>query len=133
MNAIDAGGAEAQSIKTAALEDHRLEDAGHTSSSTKSQDVERYTVPLRGYRKAMVHTMTAAGRIPTFHLCDDVSMDAVMQVRDRARKLQNTTEPLTVLPFLVKALSLALIEHPEVNARLSSDLSSLEVIRCAPG
>lgn len=90
---------------------------------------ESVSVPFSGYRKAMVQSMTAAAKIPTFHLCDEINMTAILQARDTLRQHHISDHPLTTLPFLIKALSLALTAHPEVNSRLSADLSHLEVMR----
>lgn len=86
-------------------------------------------IPLRGYRRAMVHSMTAATAVPHFHLCDDVQLDALIATRDTLRASMHDIK-LSLLPLLIKTLSVALTKHPEVNARLGKDLHSLELIRC---
>ena len=86
-------------------------------------------VPLSGYRRGMVQAMTAAALVPTFHLCDEMNMAEILKARDTLRQHHTAKYPLTSLPFLIKALSLALAAHPEVNSRLSADLAQLEVLR----
>ena len=73
--------------------------------------------------------MTAAAHVPTFHLCDEIHMTEILKIRDTSRLHHTADYPLTSLPFLIKALSLALTSHPEVNSRLSTDLTQLEVLR----
>ena len=77
----------------------------------------------------MVQAMTAAALVPTFHLCDEVNMAEILKARDTLRQHHRAEYPLTSLPFLIKALSLALTAHPEVNSRMSADLTQLEVLR----
>ena len=36
-------------------------------------------VPITGYKRTMVKTMTKSGSIPQFGYCDEVSMDALIR------------------------------------------------------
>lgn len=83
-------------------------------------------VPLRGYRKAMVKSMTAAGQVPHFHYCDEVQMDALVELRQRLKQdpALNGTK-LTYMPFFLKAAALALREFPNVNASLTPDQAAV--------
>ncbi|KAF5834358.1 2-oxoacid dehydrogenases acyltransferase-domain-containing protein [Dunaliella salina] len=79
-------------------------------------------IPVRGYRRAMIKSMTAAAQIPVFHLHDEVCLDELMRVR---RVLQGDpvmgTSKLTLLPFMLKALStiLSFPQHALLNSSLS--------------
>lgn len=60
----------------------------------------------RGYRRAMVNSMTAAGAVPHFHYCDEISIGPLLRLRaalvnDPA--LQGLK--LTFLPFMLKVSS----------------------------
>lgn len=81
-------------------------------------------VHLRGYRKAMVKSMSAAAQIPHFHFCDEVQMDALVELR-RQLKADPSLVPtkLTYLPFFIKAAALAIRQYPMVNASLAPDHS----------
>ncbi|KAL3158446.1 hypothetical protein ABBQ38_010680 [Trebouxia sp. C0009 RCD-2024] len=83
-------------------------------------------VPLRGYKRAMVKSMIAAGTIPHFHLCDELDMRALMALRNQIKGdsvLQGVH--LTFLPIMIKALSTALEEFPLVNSSLNSKADAL--------
>lgn len=85
-------------------------------------------IPLRGYRRAMVASMAAAATVPHFHFCDEVDLRALLAVRQKVRHdplMQGVK--LTFLSFMIKALSAALLEHPEVNSSLSEDGQQLRV------
>lgn len=60
-------------------------------------------VPLRGYKRAMVKNMIAAGAIPHFHLCDELDMGALLALRNQIKGdsvLQGVH--LTFLPVMIK-------------------------------
>ncbi|GLI70952.1 hypothetical protein VaNZ11_016051 [Volvox africanus] len=85
-------------------------------------EARSHVVPLRGYRRAMVTSMTAAASVPVFHFHDEVAMDRLLAVREALRgdvALRTTGLKLTVLPMVVKALSAALNQHPHINASLA--------------
>jgi len=79
--------------------------------------------PIRGIRKAMFKTMTAANAVPHFSYCDEVMMDALMEARlemkEHAAKLG--VPKFTLMPLLMKATSLALAEFPILNSSVSED------------
>ncbi|KAJ1346051.1 Dbt1p [Parelaphostrongylus tenuis] len=76
-------------------------------------------VPLRGYTRTMIKTMTEALKIPHFGYDDEVRADALIEVR---RELQEFAKErgvkLSFMPFFIKAASLALTEFPSINASI---------------
>lgn len=63
----------------------------------------------RGYRRAMVQSMTAAGAVPHFHYCDEVSMGHLLRLR--ATLLSDPAlqgHKLTFLPFMLKVCTFLL-------------------------
>ncbi len=70
----------------------------------------------------MVKSMTSAWAVPHFGYCDEVVMDALIEARAALKPAASAAGlKLTFLPFLVKALSMALETHPGLNAQLSGD------------
>ncbi len=60
-------------------------------------------------RRAMIRTMTEAAAVPMFYFCDEVQLDALAAARAAARADPAAAGlKLTFLPFVIKALSLAL-------------------------
>ena len=100
--------------------------AGSFGAPPPSPPKEPLIIPLRGYRKAMFKAMTNVANIPHFHYCDEVSTDALVELR---AKLQGAPvlkgQKLTFLPFLIKAAALALKENPMINSSVSSDGTAL--------
>jgi 2-oxoisovalerate dehydrogenase E2 component (dihydrolipoyl transacylase) len=73
-------------------------------------------VPLTPIQTQMFKTMTRSLSIPHFLFADEVNITALSSLR---RKLQNPkTQKLTFLPFIIKAVSLALEQYPLLNARI---------------
>ena len=84
-------------------------------------------VPLTPVQAAMFRTMTQSISIPHFLFTDDVDLTELHALRDRLNtSLPTDSTKLTYLPFILKALSLALQSYPLLNARLnpSSNQSS---------
>eukprot|EP00967_Tisochrysis_lutea_P022477 scaffold25603_cov30-Tisochrysis_lutea.AAC.1 len=80
-----------------------------------------YEVPIRGIRKAMYAQMTAANAVPHFGYCDEVRMDELMAVRQqlKAAAAEVGLPKFTLIPLIVRATSLALAQHPELNGSIS--------------
>lgn len=85
-------------------------------------------VPLRGVRRSIAHTLTAAWQqVP--HVIDYREVDATRLVAARAalkaaaqaRGDEELARALTVTPLLVKIAALALRRHPYVNASIDLD------------
>jgi len=85
------------------------------------------TIPVIGLRRKIAQQMQAAKRhIPHFSYIEEIDVTEL----EKLRALLNTQHAasrgrLTLLPFLVRALVLAVREHPEVNARYDDDAGVL--------
>ena len=76
-------------------------------------------VPIRGYHRGMVRSMTEALKVPLFHYHEDIDVGALLRARAALQAgLPADAPKITLLPFLVKALSHALREFPALNSRL---------------
>ncbi|XP_022167042.1 lipoamide acyltransferase component of branched-chain alpha-keto acid dehydrogenase complex, mitochondrial [Myzus persicae] len=77
-------------------------------------------VPLTGYAKTMRNTMEASNKIPTLVITDEVNLTRLMELKAQLAPHIK----LTLLPFLLKATSLALARHPRINSTASPDFTS---------
>jgi len=105
-------------------------DIGFAATSTTAATGPAPTrVPLHGYRRAMVKSATEAAAVPTFHYMDELQMDELIRVRaqlkDEAGAMLGAGARLTYLPFVVKALSVALGRFPGLNAQIAPGGSEL--------
>ncbi|WP_447893485.1 2-oxo acid dehydrogenase subunit E2 [Vreelandella sp. GE22] len=79
------------------------------------------TEPLRGMRAAMAKRMVhAASTIPHFHYGEEIDVTALLALRERLKPVVEASGGrLTLMPFFMKAMALALAQTPIVNAQLN--------------
>ncbi|VVA96752.1 unnamed protein product [Arabis nemorensis] len=100
---------------------------GGDAVSTITSDFEDKIVPLRGFNRAMVKTMTMATKVPHFHFVEEINCDALVELKQFFKE-NNTDSTIkhTFLPTLIKSLSMALSKYPSVNSCFNEE--SLEII-----
>ncbi|MCL4152217.1 UNVERIFIED_CONTAM: hypothetical protein GTU68_003403 [Idotea baltica] len=87
---------------------------------------EDKTEAIKGYRKAMVKTMTASMKIPHFGYCDEIDMTSLLQLKAEFKSiLKEHHLKFTFMPIFVKALSMALLHFPVLNASVSEQCDSI--------
>ncbi|GMH08295.1 hypothetical protein Nepgr_010135 [Nepenthes gracilis] len=93
---------------------------------TENLQYEDKAVTLRGFQRAMVKSMTRAAKIPHFHYVEEIKCDALLELK---RSFQNENSDPTVkhtfLPFLVKALSVALRKFPQLNSYFNEEMQEV--------
>lgn len=80
-------------------------------------------VPLKGLRKAISENLTRAFHttVPVTHM-DEADVTELAEMRKKRKKIaEDKGYPLTYLPFIAKAVVIALKEHPYVNSSLDDD------------
>ena len=90
------------------------------TSSRGSGDVSRVE-PLRGMRAMMAKRMVeSASTIPHFHYGEEIDVTQLLAMRERLKPLAEAQgERLTLMPFFMKAMALAIAESPIINAQLN--------------
>ena len=103
--------------------DHEIDTQSTTGKGKEAEEPlekPKTVIPLRGYRRAMFKTMSAAASIPHFHYCDEVNTNVMIDLRAR---LQGSPAlrgvKLTYMPFFIKAAAMALAENPSINASIA--------------
>ena len=82
--------------------------------------------PLRGLRRAMARSMTAAWSVPHFGYCDEIEMDAAAALRAEIKPLAlERGVKFSFLPILMKAVSLSLYDAPGLNAWVDDGAETL--------
>ncbi|MEJ1968623.1 MAG: dihydrolipoamide acetyltransferase family protein [Rhizomicrobium sp.] len=76
-------------------------------------------IKIIGLRRKIAEKMQEAKRrIPHFTFIDEVDMTEVEDLRAHLNQTRRAATPkLTVLPFLVRAIALAIVDFPQMNAR----------------
>lgn len=78
--------------------------------------------PLRGVRAVMARRMVeAASTIPHFHYGEEIDVTELLALRERLKpSVEAVGERLTLMPFFMKAMALAVAQAPIVNAQLNT-------------
>ena len=80
-------------------------------------------IPLKGIRKATAKKMVESiSNIPHVAHMDEIEVSKLVNLREKEKKILETQGiKLTYLPFIIKAVVLALKEHPSLNASLEGE------------
>ena len=100
--------------------------SGGKASTAPSRDVKREgieEVKVIGLRRKIAEKMQEAKRrIPHFSYIEEVDVTALEELRLHLNATKKPERPkLTILPFLIKAMTKALPEFPQINARYDDD------------
>lgn len=80
--------------------------------------------PLTPIQSQMFKTMTRSLNIPHFLFADELSIGRLSALRKRLASDVNNPQKLTFLPFVVKAVSLALEQYPQLNSKIDTSESN---------
>ncbi|CAJ0963437.1 unnamed protein product, partial [Mesorhabditis belari] len=114
---------------TASIENKRSSPSLSAAVPPKAsyrQLTEDKVVPIRGYTRAMVKTMTEALKIPHFGYNDEFTVDNLIHLRHDLKEFAKERDvKLSYMPFFIKACSLALTEFPQLNAVTDGNLENV--------
>ncbi|MEO1869745.1 MAG: dihydrolipoyllysine-residue acetyltransferase [Cobetia sp.] len=129
---IDATPDDSHKVGAAAETDKAAAEACAVASDVSSHEVrssrlESKAVPLKGVAAVMARRMVQAStQIPHFHYGDELDITDLLALRARLKvRAEQQGIRLTLMPFIMKAMALAVIEEPILNARLSEDESEI--------
>jgi 2-oxoisovalerate dehydrogenase E2 component (dihydrolipoyl transacylase) len=99
----------------------------HVASTSGTVLEEDTVMPIRGYNRLMVKSMTASLQIPHMVYSDEINVNALTTVRDSLRPLAKEmgVHKLTYLPFFIKAASLAMNTYPVLNSTIDAEKMEL--------
>ncbi|KAG8192001.1 hypothetical protein JTE90_001737 [Oedothorax gibbosus] len=84
------------------------------------------TEPIRGIRKAMSRTMTKSLSVPCFSYCDEVDVTPLVEARGLLKSVaEERGLKFSYMPFFIKAVSLALMEYPILNASVDEKCENI--------
>lgn len=84
-------------------------------------------VPLTNIQSQMLKAMTKSLTIPHFLYSDEINFDPLIQLRSTINKSLDANSPVprvSFMPFVIKAVSIALDQYPLLNSRLEFDADS---------
>lgn len=106
----------------AAHHDDRVADDPRYSARTAEE-----VIPVIGLRRKIAQKMQEAKRhIPHFTYVEEIDVTELEELRTRLNTQYAASRGrLTLLPFLIRAMVLAVRDHPEVNARFDDEANQL--------
>ena len=83
--------------------------------------------PIRGIKAAMAKAMTeSVSSIPHFTYCEEIDMTNLIKLRGELKEVYAKQDiKLTMMPFFMKAMSLALKEFPVINSQVNADCTEI--------
>jgi 2-oxoisovalerate dehydrogenase E2 component (dihydrolipoyl transacylase) len=83
--------------------------------------------PIRGVKAAMAKAMVASvSTIPHFTYCEEIDLTELLKLRGELKEVYAKQDlKLTMMPFFMKAMSLALKQFPIVNSQVNADCTEL--------
>jgi len=95
-----------------------------TSNNTMG---EKRVEPIRGIKAVMAKAMqNSVSTIPHFTYCEEIDLTELIIVRKELKEVYAKQDiKLTMMPFFMKAMSLALKEYPVVNSQVNDDCTEL--------
>ncbi|MDX1599722.1 MAG: dihydrolipoyllysine-residue acetyltransferase [Marinobacter sp.] len=86
--------------------------------------------PIRGIKAAMARSMVAsATTIPHFIYSEDIDVTDLLKLREQLKpEAEARGSRLTLMPFFMKAMALAVQEFPVLNSRLNDDVTEIHYL-----
>lgn len=83
--------------------------------------------PIKGIKAAMAKQMTASvSTIPHFTYCEELDLTELVALRAKLKtRYAEQGVKLTLMPFIIKAMSVAALKYPVLNSRVNDDCSEL--------
>ncbi|MDT8893955.1 dihydrolipoyllysine-residue acetyltransferase [Halomonas sp. I1] len=110
--------------------DEATAGAAATAPGTDEVRAETRIEPLRGVRAAMARRMVeSASTIPHFQYGEEIDVTELLALRERLKPRAEASETrLTLMPFFMKALALAVEAYPILNSRLDAEAEEIHYL-----
>ncbi len=142
LEAIPGSGKEGRVLKEDVLrylEDDRLEqneaqparEALQSTTMIPAQaEGEVRVEPIRGVRAVMARRMVeSASTVPHFQYGEEIDVTELLALRERLKPVAEAQQTrLTLMPFFMKALALAIRDYPILNARLNPEVTEIHYL-----
>lgn len=113
-------------------------DSGHEAQAsggtvTRRQNAPEQDVrvePIRGMKAAMAKSMVkSASTIPHFIYSEDIDLTDLLKLREQLKpEAEARGSRLTLMPFFMKAMALAVQEFPVLNSQLNDDVTEIHYL-----
>jgi 2-oxoisovalerate dehydrogenase E2 component (dihydrolipoyl transacylase) len=93
-----------------------------TTAPTLAQRDGVEEIPITGLRRVIAERLQQSKRrIPHYSYVEEVDVTALEELRDHLNARHGDRTHLTLLPFLMRAIVNAVVEHPQVNSRFDDE------------
>ncbi|MBW0146184.1 dihydrolipoyllysine-residue acetyltransferase [Marinobacter arenosus] len=101
-----------------------------TARRQPEREKEVRVEPIKGIKAAMARSMVAsATTIPHFIYSEEIDMTDLLSLREQLKpEAEARGTRLTLMPFFMKAMALAVQEFPVLNSRLNDDVSEIHYL-----
>ncbi|WP_309043500.1 2-oxo acid dehydrogenase subunit E2 [Marinobacter sediminicola] len=99
--------------------------AGRPQRPAHSQEVR--VEPIKGMQAVMAKRMVAsASTIPHFNFSEDIDVTELLALRQQLKpEAEARGSRLTLMPFIMKAIALAVREYPILNSQINEDVTEI--------
>ncbi|MCL1142670.1 dihydrolipoyllysine-residue acetyltransferase [Shewanella gaetbuli] len=99
----------------------------NTSVAVVNHSIADRVEPIKGVKAVMAKMMVeSVSSIPHFTYCEEFDLTELVALRESMKKRYSTEEvKLTMMPFFMKAMSLAINEFPILNSQVNADCTEL--------
>ena len=106
--------------------DRFLQRSGRTPQHADAGDGTTTRIPLIGLRRKIAERLSvASSRIPHITYVDEIDMTRLEELRNSMATAYPDHPRLTVLPFLMRAIALAVADQPQLNATFDDEAEVL--------
>jgi pyruvate dehydrogenase E2 component (dihydrolipoamide acetyltransferase) len=122
---------EQQSANIVSMHETRKQEVEQKFEATKQEETQIVTreerIPIRGLRKKIAENMVkSAYTVPHVTGMDEVDVTKLVNIRANILKqIEGDSMKLTYLPFVIKAVTRALKEHPIFNATIDEETNEI--------
>ncbi|OZB16200.1 MAG: dihydrolipoamide acetyltransferase [Marinobacter sp. 34-60-7] len=109
-------------------------DATAASSASRARTFEQQgdirVEPIKGMKAAMARAMLrSATTIPHFIYSEDIDVTDLLALREQLKpEAEARGHRLTLMPFFMKAMALAIRDYPVLNSRLNDDVTEIHYL-----
>jgi len=127
VNLVDVAGS---GKKGRVYKDDVVAHCQHDNSASASSTMivaDTRVEPIRGIKAVMAKAMQdSVSTIPHFTYCEEIDLTDLIALRKELKEVYAKQDiKLTMMPFFMKAMSLALKEYPVVNSKVNEDCTEL--------
>ncbi|WP_148861405.1 dihydrolipoyllysine-residue acetyltransferase [Marinobacter fonticola] len=116
-------------LEKPAAQTRQPEDSAKAAKPRRAEAAEQEVrvEPIKGMRAAMAKRMAeSASTIPHFNFSEDIDVTDLLNLRQQLKpEAEAQGKRLTLMPFIMKAMALAVQEFPILNSRINDDVTEI--------